>query len=215
MRVRPIRLTALGCLVVVACGATACGVPSGGPQAIQVPAVLLAGPPRHTHQESAKPGAGFFDIYLIQNGHVIGIDRRGAATSNDLLTQLERGPLPNEGGLSTAILPGAVATIVKVKGQVVHDHVVTVNLGLSFGDLSTIGFAQIVYTITQLPGATAVLFDEDGSQIATPVGGNAPLALAPVTTADYAQYAPTLATPPTTSTTTTTQPSCTGSSCKS
>jgi hypothetical protein len=214
-----IRSAALACLVVVGCSAAACGVPVGGPQAIQVPAVLLQGPPEHVHEQTTPPclvhhTCFYFDIFLIQGTHLIGVLRPGTASYNDLLTQLELGPRPSEAGLTTAIPAGAVATIVKVKGKVVQPHgVVTVNLGLSFGDLPPIGFAQIVYTIiTQLPGAKSVLFEEDGSQIETPVG-NGSLALDPVTTADYAQFAPTLATPPTTPTTTT--PSCTGTSCKS
>jgi hypothetical protein len=193
MGTSPIRAMALACLVVVGLSAAACGVPVGGPQAIQVPAVLLQGPPKHLREQGICPPArkcSTFLIFLIQGSRLFPVDRQGVASSNDLLTQLELGPLPSEVGLTTAIEGGAVATMVRVKGQVVQPHgVVTVNLGLSFGYLSTIGFAQIVYTITQLHGVKSVVFDEDGSQIATPVG-NGPPVIDPVSRADYTQFAP-------------------------
>ncbi|MEO6410970.1 MAG: GerMN domain-containing protein [Pedococcus sp.] len=115
----------------------------------------------------------------------------------EVLAQLEDGPSERDRsvGLSTALGPDATIHLAGLEGEVARIDVVA-------GDQQPapsrvpLAVAQIVLTVTSVPGVGSVLVTRDGSPVELPLPGGA-LTGAPVTAQDYAS----LVGPPTTAST--------------
>nr|WP_269457336.1 GerMN domain-containing protein [Pedococcus dokdonensis] len=109
-----------------------------------------------------------------------------AAAVTEVLAQLAAGPAEPDrsAGLSTALGPDATVRLVGLEGQVARVDIVA-------GDQQPapsrvpLAVAQIVLTVTSVPGVAMVLVTSDGSPVELPLPGGA-LTGAPVTAQDYA-----------------------------
>lgn len=182
--------TVLAALAGVALAGTACGVPvSSSPQAVHgVPAGLLL-PAAATHVRPPRNSNGVFDIYLVGGDQLVEVARAGSPTPQSLLAALDTGPSTFESnveGITSDVPLGAHVTVVKL-----HGHVATVNLDASFGEISLLGVAQIVYTVTQLKGISEVAFYQAGSPVNAPNERGNYLSR-PLTRADFGRFGPSL-----------------------
>lgn len=181
---------ALAALAAVALAGTACGVPvSSSPQVVDgVPAGLLL-PAAPTHVRPLPNSSKVFDIYLVGGDALVEVARSGTPTPQSLVAALDTGPSTFESnveGITSDVPVGAHVTIVKLRG-----HVATVDLDASFGEISLLGVAQIVYTVTQLKGITGVAFYQAGSPVNAPTERGNYLSR-PLTRADFGRFGPSL-----------------------
>lgn len=156
--------------------AVGCGVPAdSGPRRIppdKVPFDLLE-PAETVPVTTTVPVAGVVSIFLVSGERLAELRRSSAAptTPESALSALLAGPTPEEAarGLRTAI--GTTLSLTPTRagaGQV------GVELGPSFtsagGSEQILAIAQLVYTMTALPGVSGVAFTVDGRDVEVPKG---------------------------------------------
>ena len=185
--------TALVVVAVVVAGG--CGVPlDDGPRRIDaadVPYELLSGDPPTEVPSTAAPSPTSVDItvYLVAHDRLAPARRAVTAPAGvaDRLRALQSGPTEAEAaaGLRSAVDPGpGELTVEGAAGPVV-----TVGLPASFADVigpdHVLAIAQVVCTVTEVPGAELVSFTLAGQHVDVP-RGDGTLTGAPVARADYA-----------------------------
>jgi hypothetical protein len=185
------RLRIVAALVLVLL--SACGVgPEPAARRIaddEVPFALLS--PSATGLAQDTSGAGVVTVFLVRGERLVAVQRRVAARPDPgvALTELAAGPTAAEAeqGLGTVSLGVPLAT-----GEQTADRVV-VDLGEDVVDVPTqlqaVAFAQVVYTLTALPGVERVAFTVAGEAVDV-LRGDGSLADGPVTPADYAEFRP-------------------------
>jgi spore germination protein GerM len=186
-RKRPVvsHILSLSIAVVLAILVSACGVPSsGGPQTIApsgVPFGLLSNK-KEPVQERVSPAhpTAPVSIYLLDQGHLAPVAREVhfpaplPTLATEALDALLAGPTlaEAENGYQTAISTGTRLLSVSVTAGVA-----TVNFSSAFGMIvgadQIPAVAQVVYTITGIPGISSVAFQISGQPIAVPVPGTA------------------------------------------
>lgn len=166
-----------------------CGLqPESEPRALPVRASVDPGP---SSTATVLPGARPTTLYLVRDAMLAPVIRRTstARSPQTALALLLRGPTPSEGdqGLSSALAPDAVLLD---QVQVLDDGLVVVPLktlpveGLVRSD-EVLAYAQVVATLTALPGVRAVSFRRDGAPLAVPRADGL-VADTPLTRRDYA-----------------------------
>jgi len=188
------RRSGAGAALLALAMACACGVPSENrarhiPDEA-VPFGLLSSAPAAV--ATPQRGQRLMAIFFVREDRLIRVERRVAAEPDPVLAldSLVRGPTPTEtqAGIGTAAL-GAPLSV----HQGPDPTTVSVDLGQQIGEIPSqiqvLTFAQIVYTLVELPGVEAVTFTLDGEPVDV-LRGDGSLTEAPVTPADYAELAP-------------------------
>lgn len=179
-------------VLVTAALLAACGAPVAGP-----PVTITAVPydlTRPAGPASATPDPGGTArpyVYLVRDQVLVPVrvpgprptDPSGAVA--EVLGQLTEGPSERDrlAGLSTALGPGTTITLTDLSRGVAR-------VDLSAGDQAPaasrvpLAVAQVVLTVTSVPGVDAVLVTRDGDPVELPLPGGA-LTASPVTAADY------------------------------
>ncbi|GAB3436983.1 hypothetical protein GCM10027517_07890 [Phycicoccus ginsengisoli] len=171
----------------------ACGAPvHGAPVTItKVPYDLT----RPTTPATAAPepgGAARPSVYLVRGQVLVPVRARSrqptdpAAAVAEVLGQLTEGPSEQErqAGLSTALGPGTAIRLTALEGGVAK---VDVAAGDQVPAASRVplAVAQVVLSVTSVPGVDSVLVTRDGEAVELPLPGGA-LTASPVTAQDYA-----------------------------
>jgi hypothetical protein len=165
-------------LVALAALATgACGVPTDDrPRPIaagDVPFRLLDRPTATTTTSTPGSLGAVVDIYLVSGDRVFPVPRALPAplTVHGAIGALLDGPTRNEAAFGLRSALGAQVTLLST---LVAQHTVRLDLGASFetiqGQEQVLAVAQLVYTITAVPGITAVTFTLDGRPVEVPTG---------------------------------------------
>lgn len=194
-RTTPLRelAAALGLCVVLG----ACGVPTGGaPEAIppsDLPGALTTSTPGATTSAAPTSIPGQPLVFLLDTGDVLVPRSRPVAgdirdQAEQLLDALAEGPTQAERrqGLTTALSAQARITVGELSGG-------TATVELSSGTDTATGLqnrrvvAQVVLTVTSLPGIEGVLLTQDGSAVEAPLP-TGELTTRPLTAADYSSY---------------------------
>ncbi len=197
--------------VAAAVGATvllaACGLPtSGTPQAIprgQVPFQLLA-PNLSSTTTTAPLGDVTVPIFLVDPSQHLTPRQRDVASPAPLasvINALLAGPTSSE----TAVgIQTSIGDEVRLLSATVSGDVATVDFNRAFGEITgtqqVLAVAQVVYTTTQQPGVSGVIFEIAGARTEVPVGSGAQVA-GPVVRSQFAAQAPVIAAAPVTTTT--------------
>ncbi len=107
------------------------------------------------------------------------------------LTQLTKGPTPAEAdaGLRTLLPPEVTVDAVRIANRVATIELSGVGAAQSGGDERALAIAQLVYTVTAIPGVDRVQFEVDGKPAEVPRGDGS-LTSHPVDRSDYALAAP-------------------------
>jgi spore germination protein GerM len=129
-------------------------------------------------------------VFLVDGDRLTPVRRQvpAPATPAAVLAAVAAGPTPQEAGagLRTALLTGASLAQVTA-------GTATVRLDRDFvaADLreQVLALAQLVYTVTELPGIDAVRFTFDGQPAEIPTAAG-PLKTGPATRADFAPVGP-------------------------
>ena len=190
-------------LVLVVCVATAaCGIPTtGGPTAISkkdVPFHLLS-PARPTASSSTLPQAVAVPelIFLVAPTQTVAPVTRGipaattlSATLTEVLEALLEGPKAGESasGLQTFLTPAQTKVSAKVTAGIATIDFATNPIQV-VGANQTLAIAQVVYTATQLPGVTGVVFQIGDQPIEVPTANGATVP-GPVDRTSYLPQAP-------------------------
>ena len=163
---------------------------------------VRAGQPERVRGHDARDDAGHATtaasperpvaIYLVRSERVSPVRRYvdPAAPATPTLEALLAGPTPDDGDRATAIPEGTRLLGVSIDGE----GVLTVDLSQEFtsggGSLSMkLRAAQVVYTATQFPTVTGVLFAVEGQPLTT-LGGEGLIVDRPQTRADYEDETP-------------------------
>lgn len=171
-----------------------CGLPSDDrPQRIPddaVPFGLLSSSPAQA--TTPRPGQRMMSIFFVRHDRLVRVERRIAADPDpaQALGQLAAGPSPTE--TSAGIGTTALGTPMSVAARP-DPTTVTVDLGEQISDVpaqvQVLAFAQIVYTLADLPEVESVRFTVNGEPVDV-LRGDGSLASGPVTPNDYAEFAP-------------------------
>lgn len=141
---------------------------------------------------AADPDAVALSVYLVRDNRLVHVTREAPPAPSHVeavVTAAIDGPTPPEAraGMWSAIPPGT-----SVRSSHLQDGLVTIDLS---SDLAAIGgrdeilsVAQIVQSLTALPGVDAVLFLLDGAATSVPRADGV-LDAGPITAADYADIA--------------------------
>lgn len=160
------------CAVVVLTGCGSAGLSSGGttvPAPTSTAASTTVSTSPSTTDEPATTAINPVDepstaIYLLENGvlHVVGRSL-GASDPVSVMQALVAGPASVElgAGISSALPPDAKVLGVSVEGSTAHVNLSADVAEGAEGDL-TMRAAQVVYTLTALPGIHTVEFAFDG-----------------------------------------------------
>lgn len=197
---RRARLLAAAVAVVAAIGVAGagCGIPAEDEATLakpeDVPFDLLEGPSETSSTTSPGEATETVKIFLVQGEHLAIATRKVGApkTPESVLEELLKGPNENEValGLRTALLS---PDVVFVRSIGVSGGIATVDLGPSFGELSLgdeiLALAQIVSTLTDLPGIGRVAFTKEGVPTGIPKGDGA-FTTESVSRDDYSVVAP-------------------------
>lgn len=195
-RVRP---ALAGLVTVVAAGTiAACGIPTNGtPTAIakaDVPSHLL-NPVTPTTVSSIVPPAVAVPetIFLVApTQHVTAVSRDVQIPANlsDILEALLEGPTAAESrfGLQSFLTGAKTRVMATVVGGIATVDF-TANPVQVVGPDQTLAIAQVVYTATQQPGVTGVVFQIAGQRIEVPTAGGVQVP-GPVDRASYLPQAP-------------------------
>lgn len=140
---------------------------------------------------STTAAAGPLNVFFIRADRLAQVDRSvaGGPTLDNALSALQSQPTTEEeaAGLRNAIPPGQLQSFSQ------ENDLVTVNLSQDFSEVSgaeqTRALAQIVFTVTAVPGIAQVRFFLAGNAVEVP-RGDGTLTAAPVTRTDYANLAP-------------------------
>ncbi len=191
---------ALALAVAVAGGAVSgCGIPAEDDatlaRAEDVPFDLLAEIPETTSSTVASPAGSSTTkatIFLVQGERLAPVERDVPAppTGEGVVEALERGPTRSEAalGLRSALVGNDVMRSIGISGGIA-----SVDLGTGFTDIvgrdQIMALAQIVSTVTGLPGVGRVAFTLEGVPVGVPRGDGA-VTTESVSRDDYALLAP-------------------------
>ncbi len=197
---RPGRVVAILALAVAVVSPTGCGVPSQNRATLarpeDVPFDLLAEVPETTSSTVAGSPSGSTmakaTIFLVQGERLAPVERDvpAPASGEVVIEALSRGPTRAEAalGLRSALVGSDVIRSIGISGGIAN-----VDLGPGFTDIvgrdQIMALAQIVSTVTGLPGVGRVRFTLDGN----PVGilrGDGAVTTETVSRYDYATLAP-------------------------
>jgi hypothetical protein len=184
-------LLVLSFVVVVA----GCRVPDdGSPREIpkdQVPFDLLSEPTTAPPSTSPIPTAES-TIYLVQGDHLVGVKRFVPAPAGigSALSALVQGPRAEESaqGISSSVGPQASDVQSQIQGATAIVDITDAFLGIGVQEQVT-GFAQIVYTLTEVPGVQDVRIQLNGQPASVPRGDGS-ATTEPLTREMYATLAP-------------------------
>ena len=196
------RLTAWLLPLVLLC---ACGVGAQrSPESIEVPRSAAPAP-----GAVSGPGGPEVTVFLVRGEQLEPVLRPGrSADVATALTLLVSGPLPTEvaGGLRTALAPQALEVSREAPDEVTVEVAVTRDFTSVTGVDQLLAVAQVVWTVTQLPGIERVRFVAQGQPLEVPTDEG--LSDQPVGRNDYRSVAPPgdAATPTTRSQATTSPP---------
>jgi hypothetical protein len=183
------RFAAMGLVLTVSAG---CGVPVddrarplGGDQVpSSVPGATLPAP-------AGSVSLASVELFLVRGSRLAAVNRQvpTPVTAARTSTEIVRGPtqIERSGGLRTA-LPRSV----RVLGSVAHDVPlidVTESLTGVDGEEQVLALAQLVFTLTGLPGVNGVSFARDGRPVEVPTG-DGELKRGPLRREDFAAVAP-------------------------
>ncbi|MCF6744748.1 hypothetical protein E9529_10735 [Blastococcus sp. KM273128] len=178
------------CLLAVLTG---CGVdpqPQPQPERIAVP---TATPGTSTPRaDDAGPGVV---VYLVRGAQLEAVARATrAATPESVVTLLATGPTRAEvvGGLRTAVAPQSIVADEGLPGGITAVSVTREFAGITGGN-QLLAVAQVVWTLTELPGTTRVRFLIDGTPLEVPTDDG--LSDGPVGRDQFLSVAPPGATP--------------------
>jgi spore germination protein GerM len=193
---RPLALIAMG---VVLMATAACGIPTNGPPSAiakdNVPFPLLNPVASTTTTNPATPPAVAVSetIYLVApSQHVIAVSRdvQIPATLTQVMEALLEGPTTAESSLGLQSFLTGTKTKVSVS---VTAGIATVDFSTNpvqvVGPDQTLAIAQVVFTATQQPAVTGVLFQIAGQPIGVPTASGAQVP-GPVNRAAYLPQAP-------------------------
>ncbi len=197
------RSIALALSAVTAVVLCSCGVPTNdGPQALPdkgVPFGLLS-PSTTAPSTTLAPGPSLatpITVYFVSgtSGHLVGIVRHVPfpGTVQERVAALLQGPTNAETtfGITTSITTSTPTRVLNVSTE---GATITVNLTSEFAQLTgpelISAVAQIVYTVTEVPSVTGVLFEISGQPVSVPVASGT-LASSPVNRSAYSSLAPT------------------------
>lgn len=188
-------MTSLLRIVPILLMAVACGVPTDdGPRAIpddRVPFGLLDAEPVPTTTPSPPTGSASVTVFLVSGDRLSPATRsvQAPVTPDTVLQALLAGVGPDETArnLRTAIAPNTRGSVTEeIPGRL------RVELSAAFLSAATseqvLAVAQIVYTLTGLPGVDSVTFTVSGRAVEVPAGDGT-LKSGPVQRADFASVA--------------------------
>ena len=182
--------------------AVACGVSMDeSPRIIStddLPGALRPGQlPTPTPREASASGPGSEQVHMIRNNLLVTVERQIVETPEALMEILLLDTFPNEAsqGIQSAIFRGT-----RVQGVEVNDLFDLAILDLAPGSLDPrnseqrLAFAQIVFTLTSLPGIESVQFvqsdpanpDQEPVELAVQIDTGTTLPGARVTRDDFA-----------------------------
>jgi hypothetical protein len=172
-----------------------CRVPDdGSPREIpedQVPFDLLSEPTTAPPSTSPVPTAETM-IYLVQGDHLVGVKRLVPVPVNlgSALSALVQGARPDESarGISSSVGPQASDVTSQIEGATAVVNITDSFLGIGARE-QVAGFAQIVYTLTEIPGVENVRIHLNGQPASVPRGDGS-ATTDPLTRDTYASLAP-------------------------
>jgi spore germination protein GerM len=177
--------------LLVAC---ACGIPTDeAANRIDdgsVPFGLLSSAP--ASGPAANTGRSSLSVYFVRDDRLVAVERRveGAPDAAQALGELVKGPTQEE---QTSDITTDASDVPLDVTPDPRPGVVTVDLAGRVTELpsrvQTLALAQIVYTLSGLPGVEAVAFTVDGEPVDV-LRGDGSLSDSPVTPADYSELAP-------------------------
>ena len=180
-------------LVLVAGLAAACGVPTQGPPVTitRVPYDLTQ--PRPSDRSTPAPtGTERPYVYMVRNDALVPVKASAtdpgdpARAISEVLAQLAEGPseADRSAGLSTALGPDTGFRLAGFDAGVAR---IDIAAGEQVPSPSRVplAVAQVVLSVTSVPGVDSVLISRDGTPVELPLPGGA-LTAAPVTGRDYA-----------------------------
>jgi len=188
------RASAVAVLVAAAFALASCGIPiDASPQAVpagEVPVALfessptLPVTPTTIRSDHAVP----VSIYFEAPAGLVPVVRPlpKPATLQGVLDELDAGPTTEETskGIQSELPAGA-----RLVGIGVHKAVATVEIDSTFNTITTTqsvrAYAEIVYSVTDLPGVTGVRFEYLGEPILAQIGSGALAGPGPVRRSDY------------------------------
>ncbi len=142
---------------------------------------------RESGTEAPDGGDDSLAVYLVGSDRLVEVTRstRSARRPDVALEQLLAGPTEEErtAGLATALPTSGVARLLETEGTIAH---VRLSSGFRDGTVpnQVTALAQIVYTLTALPGIEAVSFAVGDRDVAVPRGDGS-LTERPVGRDDY------------------------------
>jgi spore germination protein GerM len=188
-----------GVLILVAVGTSACGIPTNGtPTAIaktDVPFHLLSPVTSTTvHPVVRAPVTVPATIYLVEHAqHVYAVSRNIPipATLSEILGALLEGPTAAESELGLQSFLSGTTTRVRatVSGGIATVDFFSANPVQVVGPDQTLAIAQMVFTATEQPGVTGVVFKIDNRAIDVPTASGAEVP-GPVKRSSYQPQAP-------------------------
>ena len=188
---------ALATLAALVITASACGIPTGGPPSAiakdNVPRQLPSPVAPTTTNPAAPPAVSVPEmVYLVApSQHLIAVSRdiQVPATPTQILEALLEGPTTAEAGNELqSFLTGATVVSASLAGGVVTVDFAT-NPVQVVGPDQTLAIAQVVFTLTQQPNVTGVLFQIAGRPIGVPTAGGDQVP-GPVGRSSYVPQAP-------------------------
>lgn len=131
------------------------------------------------------------EVFLLRDSRLAAVNRQVPAplTADKAITEIGRGPTPLERSRG---LRSALPRSVRLLGTVAHDVPlidVTESLTGVDGEEQILALAQLVFTLTGLPGVTGVSFARDGRPVEVPTG-DGELKGGPLGRQDFAAVAP-------------------------
>lgn len=174
-------------LAVLLAALAGCGVPDDlGPRVIEgeLPFALASPAPQPSVDPAAASSRAV--LYLVKGQHLERVSRPVVAGSSaqTSIDELLRGPTATDlaRGLSSA-LPPDVSISVQVGGSIARADVGPELMQIR-GQQQLLAIAQVVLTLSAVPGVDAVSFDLDGNSVDVPIGDGT-LVGRPVTPRDY------------------------------
>lgn len=170
MRLRPV-------VVVVAAVTVGCGVPTdGSPRPIpddRVPFELLDPAPIPTTTPSTPSGPASATVFMVAADRLSPVSRNVPvpASPDEVLQALFAGVIPEEAAknLRSAIAPSTQASVAEEAGGRLRVELTPAFLSAATNE-QILAVAQIVYTLTGLPGVDSVSFTVSGRPVEVPAG---------------------------------------------
>jgi spore germination protein GerM len=188
-----------GLLTLVALGTSACGIPTNGtPTAIaktDVPFHLLSPVTSTTLRPVVRPVVTVpATIFLVAHAqHVFPVSRNVPvpATLSQILGALLEGPTADESdfGLQSFLSGSTTQVRATVSGGIATVDFFSANPVQVVGPDQTLAIAQVVFTATEQPGVTGVVFKIDNRAIDVPTASGAEVP-GPVKRSSYQPQAP-------------------------